>query len=75
MMRVERLLLLIYLINGTNKGKSILYRPGRLLGLEEVEATLNFKDNRHTKVASLASVRTGRLYAKGITMVLISVRG
>ena len=48
-----------------------LYRPW---GFQEVETPI-FQDSRHKKMVRLSALGTGRLYAPGDTLVLISVRG
>jgi hypothetical protein len=53
------------------KGKAVPYRPGRPLGLQEVEAP-RFLDNRHMKVVRLSPAA---FTPQKRFPVLISVRG
>jgi hypothetical protein len=48
-------------------------RKGKAIPLQAFQAP-RFEDNRHMKVESLSTLRTGRLYPQEVFLVLISVR-
>ena len=52
-----------------------LYRTRQVLRARGDKGPLEFQDNRHIKMERLSSLRTGRLYPKGIPLIFISVRG